>query len=308
MRTRIVSSVVALALALALVPLAACKHAADLGRYKEQAMAVAAQYAPQVKELLGKTDGLAARVKALPVTVPGLDQAAAALESNRAALARLQGLLDQLPGKTADAIKTGDQAKVEAVIASTTSDVATGVVAVGNDVATAETEVAALEAKAKALAAAAPGYATTLASGVAIAGNADGIEGKLIGFLADAARPVDKTTWFDFDRLTFAAGGAELDMAGSQAQLTNIAEILKAFPAATLKVGGYTDNTGAAAANQQLSLARAKAVVAALVALGVDGKRLEAEGYGAEHPLCPANDTDACKAQNRRIAVRVTAK
>ena len=36
--------------------------------------------------------------------------------------------------------------------------------------------------------------------------------------------------------------------------------------------------------------------------------RLEAEGYGAEHPVCAANDTDECKAQNRRIALRVTAK
>ena len=36
--------------------------------------------------------------------------------------------------------------------------------------------------------------------------------------------------------------------------------------------------------------------------------RLAAEGYGPEHPPCPANDTDECKAQNRRIALRVAAK
>jgi K(+)-stimulated pyrophosphate-energized sodium pump len=49
-------------------------------------------------------------------------------------------------------------------------------------------------------------------------------------------------------------------------------------------------------------------VVKELVALGVDAKRLAAEGYGPEYPVCAANDTDECKAQNRRIAVRVTAK
>lgn len=36
--------------------------------------------------------------------------------------------------------------------------------------------------------------------------------------------------------------------------------------------------------------------------------RLEAEGYGAEHAECPANDTDECKTKNRRIAVGVRAK
>ena len=72
-----------------------------------------------------------------------------------------------------------------------------------------------------------------------------------------------------------------------------------------LKIGGYTDNTGAAAANKTLSKKRADAVVAALVAAGGDKARLAAEGYGQEHPVCPANDTEECKAQNRRIDVNV---
>jgi K(+)-stimulated pyrophosphate-energized sodium pump len=41
--------------------------------------------------------------------------------------------------------------------------------------------------------------------------------------------------------------------------------------------------------------------------MGIKPPRLEAQGYGAEHPLCPANDTEFCRAQNRRIAVQVTA-
>ena len=46
----------------------------------------------------------------------------------------------------------------------------------------------------------------------------------------------------------------------------------------------------------------------ALVAAGVEKGRLEAEGYGQEHPVCPANDTEECKAQNRRIDVNVQAR
>ena len=130
----------------------------------------------------------------------------------------------------------------------------------------------------------------------------------LLDFIQDEDRAVDKTTWFNFDRISFATGSAKLDMDKSSDQLNEIAEILKAYPAVKLKVGGYTDNTGKAKANQKLSAARAKAVAAALTDRGIDKKRLDPEGYGSKHPVCPANDTPECRAQNRRLAVRVTAK
>lgn len=307
MRTKIVAPFIALLIALVALP--ACKKAADLAKYKEQAMALAAQYAPQLKDLLGKTDGLAARVKSLPVNVPGLEKVAGLIEGNKGAIAKLQGLVDQLPGKTADAIKSGKKADVEALLTSTTTELGNGVTKIGAELAEAEKEVTSLEAQAKTMGeSAAAEFSEQLSTGFALKGAATGIESQLVAFVKDAAKPVDKTTWFNFDRLTFAAGGADLDLAASKDQLTNIAEVLKAFPTVTLKVGGYTDNTGSADANKKVSQARAEAVVKELVAMGIDGKRLEAEGYGPEHPVCEANDTDECKAQNRRIAVRVTAK
>jgi K(+)-stimulated pyrophosphate-energized sodium pump len=45
-----------------------------------------------------------------------------------------------------------------------------------------------------------------------------------------------------------------------------------------------------------------------LIKLGVAESRLAAEGYGSQYPVCPANDTPECRAKNRRIDVRVTAK
>ncbi|AKD56673.1 sodium-translocating pyrophosphatase [Spirosoma radiotolerans] len=132
-----------------------------------------------------------------------------------------------------------------------------------------------------------------------------GIENKLLTFIK-GDKAVDKTTWFDFDRLTFETGKATLK-SESQEQLKNIAEILKAYPAVNVKLGGYTDNTGNAASNLKLSQDRANSVRAELEKMGIDKDRLEAEGYGQEHPVA-SNDTKEGRAQNRRISIRVTKK
>lgn len=134
-----------------------------------------------------------------------------------------------------------------------------------------------------------------------------GIEAGLVGFIDDAAKVVDKTTWFNFDRLTFETGKNTLDMTKSEDQLKNVAAILKCYPKVKLKVGGYTDNVGNAAANMKLSAARAETVVAQLIAMGVEKGRLTAEGYGDQHPVGD-NTTEEGRAANRRISVRVTEK
>lgn len=135
--------------------------------------------------------------------------------------------------------------------------------------------------------------------------NATGVEANLVSFIK-SNKPVDKTTWFDFDRLTFETGKATLKPE-SQEQLKNVAEILKAYPDVTIKLGGYTDNTGKANDNLKLSDDRAQSVKKELAGLGVADSRLEAEGYGQEHPVA-SNDTEAGRAQNRRISIRVTKK
>ena len=74
-----------------------------------------------------------------------------------------------------------------------------------------------------------------------------------------------------------------------------------------MKIGGYTDNTGDPAHNQALSEARAKGVMDALVAQGVDPSRLESQGYGDQYPVGD-NSTEEGRQANRRIALRVTQK
>lgn len=162
-----------------------------------------------------------------------------------------------------------------------------------------------IEAAAKAVASTV--YDKTLGSGFKLVGaTPTGIESQLVTFIEDNTKVVDKETWFNFDRLLFDSAKSTLQPS-SQEQLVNIAEILKAFPNVNIKMGGYTDNIGDDKANQKLSDDRAKTVMAELIKLGINKARLEAEGYGEQHPVA-SNDTEEGRQQNRRIAVRVTAK
>ena len=133
-----------------------------------------------------------------------------------------------------------------------------------------------------------------------------GVESQVVAYLQDPSAQVEPPVWFNFDRLLFETGSATLKPE-SQEQLKNLAEILTAFPTVKVKIGGYTDNTGDAAANLILSQERAANVMNALVALGVAPDGLSAVGYGEQNPVAD-NSTDAGRAQNRRIAFRVTEK
>lgn len=130
-------------------------------------------------------------------------------------------------------------------------------------------------------------------------------ESDLIEFIG-SKKVVDKDSWFNFDKLLFETGKSVLK-SESQNQLKNVADILTTFPKVKIKIGGYTDNTGNAAANLKLSADRASTVKEALIALGVDATRVESEGYGDQHPVA-SNDTEEGKAQNRRIAISVREK
>jgi outer membrane protein OmpA-like peptidoglycan-associated protein len=146
----------------------------------------------------------------------------------------------------------------------------------------------------------------SLAGGAKVSVPERGVEGRLLAFIQDPSRPADKTTWFDFDRLTFETGAATL-AAASRDQLAAVGAILAAYPAVKLKIGGYTDNVGDPAFNQKLSDQRAANVRAALIGLGVAPDRLSSEGYGDQFPVAD-NATPEGRAQNRRISMRVAEK
>ncbi|KMQ60041.1 flagellar motor protein MotB [Chryseobacterium angstadtii] len=147
-------------------------------------------------------------------------------------------------------------------------------------------------------------------NGVMLKGYKGGMEDQMITFLksgnyknaADDAALKDK--WYDFDHVNFKMGSSTDLEAGSQGQLDNLVAILKAFPDAKIKIGGYTDKTGNEASNVKLSKARAEFIKAALAKAGVGAQVLEAEGYGSKYAKVDAKASDAERAADRKMAVR----
>ena len=134
-------------------------------------------------------------------------------------------------------------------------------------------------------------------------------EARLVEFLKDPNASVDTVNgnWFDFTNVRFKTGSSIITD-DSYTQLKNLVAIIKAFPNATFKVGGYTDNTGDPSANMALSQKRADAVAAAIVKQGANKAQLtKAEGYGPEHPVGDNSTADG-RAMNRRVSVRVKSK
>jgi outer membrane protein OmpA-like peptidoglycan-associated protein len=86
----------------------------------------------------------------------------------------------------------------------------------------------------------------------------------------------------------------------SQPAIEEVVKMLKASPAAKVWVVGHTDNVGSFDANVTLCIARAAAVVKALVAAGIDAHRLMAHGAGPFAPVA-SNATDDGRARNRRV-------
>nr|WP_315150135.1 DUF5723 family protein [uncultured Flavobacterium sp.] len=103
----------------------------------------------------------------------------------------------------------------------------------------------------------------------------------------------------------FVTGKAVLqsaDKGETDGRLDAIKEIIKNYPNAKFSIEGHTDSVGNAKANQTLSEARAKAVMDALVAKGVNPENLTYKGFGASKPVA-SNKTAAGRAQNRRTEV-----
>ncbi|WP_421764470.1 OmpA family protein [Ekhidna sp.] len=90
----------------------------------------------------------------------------------------------------------------------------------------------------------------------------------------------------------------------SDSELQNAFQLLKENPAISVEIAGHTDNTGAAAFNEELSENRARQVYIQLVNRGIKKERLSFKGYSDFQPIEP-NDTPEGRKSNRRIEFRV---
>jgi outer membrane protein OmpA-like peptidoglycan-associated protein len=138
---------------------------------------------------------------------------------------------------------------------------------------------------------------------------ANSTEAKLYKFLVEEGTKVDtvdKTKgWITCDRIFFETDKTVLT-AESKKQISNITAIMNAFPAAEVKVGGYTDSTGSQETNLALSTSRAAHVLEMLKLDGAKGA-ISSEGYGSQWPIA-TNGTPEGRAMNRRTDIRVTKK
>jgi OOP family OmpA-OmpF porin len=106
----------------------------------------------------------------------------------------------------------------------------------------------------------------------------------------------------------FAFGKSDVDT-GARARLLEIASLLAEpmLAGRSITVEGHADGVGSRRYNQQLSEARAHAVMAVLQTGGVAKARLGSRAYGKDRPLEPnqvdGKDNPDGRARNRRVAL-----
>ncbi|MCW0392879.1 putative lipoprotein YiaD [Xanthomonas sacchari] len=86
--------------------------------------------------------------------------------------------------------------------------------------------------------------------------------------------------------------------------LNGVAQTLGEYNQTMIEVVGHTDSIGSDAVNQRLSEQRASSVAAYLIAQGVQPERIQTLGAGKKYPIAD-NSTEAGRAQNRRVEIRV---
>lgn len=99
--------------------------------------------------------------------------------------------------------------------------------------------------------------------------------------------------------INFDTGKADLKADG-RAAVAEIVKMMKAAPGLGIAIEGHADNVGQPAANKALSENRARSVMAAIVAGGIERGRLSAAGFGPERPIAD-NRGEEGRAKNRRV-------
>jgi OOP family OmpA-OmpF porin len=84
--------------------------------------------------------------------------------------------------------------------------------------------------------------------------------------------------------------------------IDQIVELMKSQSSLKISIEGHTDSQGLPAANKTLSLNRAKSVIKAISAGGINQSRMIAVGWGQEKPVAD-NRTEEGRAKNRRVEI-----
>ncbi len=103
--------------------------------------------------------------------------------------------------------------------------------------------------------------------------------------------------------VTFATNSANI-ASNFYGPLNSIASVLVQYPETRIVVNGYTDNTGAASYNLDLSQRRANSVRDYFISQGVESYRVTSVGHGINNPRA-TNSTAAGRAENRRVEIQI---
>jgi len=87
-------------------------------------------------------------------------------------------------------------------------------------------------------------------------------------------------------------------------KITAIGQQLNRVQISHLQLNGYTDSTGSASYNRDLSLKRAQAVAEPLIKGGIPANDIKTVGMGQDNPIAD-NNTEAGRSENRRVAIIV---
>ncbi|WP_417582044.1 OmpA family protein [Pelagibacterium sp.] len=103
--------------------------------------------------------------------------------------------------------------------------------------------------------------------------------------------------------ITFGVNQSDIQP-GFQNTLRSVALVLQEYNQTLVDIIGYTDSTGSSSYNLTLSQQRATSVQRLLAQYGVDPRRFFVEGRGMANPIAD-NSTEAGRAQNRRVEIRI---
>ena len=129
------------------------------------------------------------------------------------------------------------------------------------------------------------------------------LRSQLAGTGVDVVRQGDNITLNMPGNVTFAFDSANLQPQ-FHGVLDNVASTLNQYNQTVIEVAGHTDSVGTEAYNQQLSVQRANSVAAYLSSRGVNQQRMIVTGAGESRPIA-SNDTEAGRAQNRRVEITI---
>ena len=125
----------------------------------------------------------------------------------------------------------------------------------------------------------------------------------LDAFLASGGSTAPLPKAFTFDHIVFQSASTRL-MNRSRHTVSELIEVLKAYPNVEARIEAHTDSMGDPQQNKALSEKRADAIRQLLVSGGIADSRLKTEGVGEDKPIA-SNDSVEGRRKNRRVEVVV---